>query len=95
MFDVNVPRLLYWILFKPCYQQVEAVLDSTTVSYDKTYSFCQRGMKSGNGQWHTSSGGVISLNTGTMAQISDSYAYVQPAIQTGTSRGRAVFANPM
>lgn len=95
MFDVNVPRLLYWILFQPCYQQVEAVLDATTISYDKTYSFCQRGMKSGNGQWHTSSGGVISMNTGPMVQRSDNYAYVEPAIQTGTSRGRAVFAYPM
>lgn len=82
-YDVIVPKLLYWVLFGTYYQEVYAVPDSSTTSYDKSYSFCQYAVKSGPATWHTSSGGVISTVTGNVVNSSNN-AYVDPIIQIST-----------
>lgn len=91
--DVDVPRLLYWILFQPCWQGVNSSTDSQTEYYDKSYTFCQRGIKSGTGTYHKSSGGVITAYTGPA--VNHDYSYVQPDIQTGTRSGRPTYSNPI
>lgn len=82
---VIVPHILYWILFQPVWQQVKSALDGQTVYYDKAYTFCQRGMKSGTGQWNESDNGIISTHTGSA--VNQNFSYVSPAIQRGVGGG--------
>lgn len=78
-YDVLVPRLLYWILFQDVYQEVYSVSETSTTSYDKSYSFTQYSIKSGPATWHTSSGGVISTVTGAVEHKSPATSYPEVA----------------
>lgn len=98
--DVEVPHLLYWILFQPVWQQVKSMLDSGSEYYDSSYTFCARGMKSGTGQWHTSDSGVINIHTGNVVNNAGSYGtsetpYVQPKIINRQTSRRVYYTNPM
>lgn len=98
--DVDVMHRLYWILFQPCWQDTKSELDSSTVAYDKSYTFCQRGIKSGTGSWHTSDSGVINTHTGNVVNYSGSsgtspVSYVQPAIVNRQTSQRVYYTDPM
>lgn len=92
-FDVIVPRLLYWILFQPCWQQVFNATDTASVPYDKTYTFVNRGLVSGNAQWHTSDSGNVVTHT-TTAETIPNQGYVQPAVNTNTT-ARPTWTSPV
>lgn len=79
--DIDVMRLMYWIVFQPCYQCIQWSNDGVTGDFDRSYTFSERGIKSGTGKYHKSSGGVITEYTGDVAnRYEGTYAYIVPAI---------------
>lgn len=94
--DIDVMRLMYWILFQPCYQCIQWSSDGTTGDFDRSYTFSERGIKSGTGKYHKSNSGVITEYTGDVANRWEGiYAYIMPAICTGESRGRKSWTRSM